>query len=95
MMMFCMGLRLPLMCASLMFVGMVFSVIMKMMKSPMRMDVKAILIPRSVDVNRRLIPMMVRMVPRIFARICGCCRSVVVFTFVCSSTCCVSGNGPK
>lgn len=74
--------RLPCIWASDMFWGMVFSVIMKKVKMPMRRVVNPILMERSFGLRRKMMPIMMRVVPMIFARIWGCSRSVVRFTCV-------------
>lgn len=61
----------PSICASLIFVGMLFSVIRKIMNRPIKIAVNPIFIESDVAYNRDTMPRAMSGTPMIFARICG------------------------
>lgn len=62
----------PSICASLIFFGMLFSVIRKIMNRPIKMEVNPIFIDSDVAYKSDMMPRAMSGTPMIFAQICGC-----------------------
>jgi len=62
----------PSICASLIFFGMLLSVIRKIMNRPIKMEVNPIFIESGVAYNSDTMPRMMSGTPMSFARRCGC-----------------------
>ena len=71
--------RFPSICASDMFFGIVFSVIRKIVMSPMSIDENPSFIKRLVFIIIKMMPIIMSIVPIIFARMCGCFRLKLCF----------------
>lgn len=77
---FFMASRFPSICASPSCFGMVRSVIMRIMRMPMRMEAKLSLRKSGVGLSSTTMPSSIRRDPMIFALMCGWCSAMCWFT---------------
>jgi hypothetical protein len=78
----CMACRLPVICAVLRFCGMLRSVIITIMNSPIKSEAKPSLMLISVGLMNKMRLSMMRVMPSSLARICGWCSCIFSATDV-------------